>query len=176
MSAAHHFSGAICQFLRLFAEGIRLAQVRDMDVDVPPSAPPSAPWPSENRSALQRAVLAYERASTARRPRRRRTLKLEAEWILLDQIEVRGARYVLARREMRERHVLARLTRREREVLEYLANGHTTKVAAYELGIADATVRVFLVRAIRKLGARTRSEALARYMEALQLQAPIAAE
>ena len=41
-------------------------------------------------------------------------------------------------------------------------------VAAYELGIADATVRVLLVRAIRKLGACDRREAVARYVEAVR--------
>src|SRR5258706_8480698 len=103
-------------------------------------APPSSASHATSRSALETAVLAYEGASAPpRRGRARRIRESEAGWLLVDQIDVRGARYVLARRDDPNRGV-ERLTARERQVLRFLAEGHTTKVAAYELGIADATV------------------------------------
>jgi len=55
------------------------------------------------------------------------------------------------------------LTGREREVLAFAAAGNTTKLIAFELGIADATVRVLLKRAAKKLGARNRRDAIARF-------------
>lgn len=41
--------------------------------------------------------------------------------------------------------------------------GHSDKVIAYELGLSASTVRVLIHRAIRKLGATTRRDALARF-------------
>ena len=137
-----------------------------MDIDASPTPPGSR----SNRSELERAVLGYE-GRPKRRRKRRKTLRsrvggVEAEWTFVDQIEVRGARYVLAKRELASGPRIDRLTARELEVLRFLAEGHTTKVAAYELGIADATVRVLVVRAIRKLGVSNRREAVECYLEA----------
>jgi DNA-binding CsgD family transcriptional regulator len=116
-------------------------------------------------SALKRAVLAYEAArSNARRPKRLPPDCFGPSWSLVAQVEVRGTRYALARRVLPRAHGVERLTPREIQVLELIASGHTSKVTAYELGIADATVRVLLVRAARKLGARSRSEAIARFV------------
>ena len=55
------------------------------------------------------------------------------------------------------------LSARERAVLAHLAAGHHDKLIAYELGLADSTVRVLVFRAMRKLGVATRSEAVARF-------------
>jgi DNA-binding CsgD family transcriptional regulator len=55
------------------------------------------------------------------------------------------------------------LSRREREVLELAARNLTNKEIAFELGLAAATVRVLLVRAAEKLGARGRNQAVAHF-------------
>lgn len=52
------------------------------------------------------------------------------------------------------------LTPREREVLERLALGRTGSEAARELGISPETVRVHVRNAMRRLGARTRVQAI----------------
>ena len=55
---------------------------------------------------------------------------------------------------------LGRLTTREAEVLKHAMGGRTSKAIAYELQIADSTVRVLLWRAARRLGVRSRRELL----------------
>jgi RNA polymerase sigma factor (sigma-70 family) len=44
-----------------------------------------------------------------------------------------------------------RLSNRERQIIELLAGGLTGKEVAFELGIADSTVRVLHARARKKL-------------------------
>jgi DNA-binding NarL/FixJ family response regulator len=48
------------------------------------------------------------------------------------------------------------LTPREREVIEIVTGGRSHKEAAFELGVADATVRVLYARAMKKLGRSNR--------------------
>jgi DNA-binding CsgD family transcriptional regulator len=57
---------------------------------------------------------------------------------------------------------LERLTVREREILETVARGRTNIQIAFELGIAGATVAKHLEHVYEKLGARTRTAAVAR--------------
>ena len=52
------------------------------------------------------------------------------------------------------------LSEREREVLWRLSGGHESKAIAFEMGLADSTVRVLLVRIAAKLGAHSRAELL----------------
>jgi DNA-binding CsgD family transcriptional regulator len=54
------------------------------------------------------------------------------------------------------------LTLRERDVLARALAGDSSKVIAYDLGLAHSTVRVLLARAAKKLGARSPGELLAR--------------
>lgn len=58
------------------------------------------------------------------------------------------------------------LSDREIEVLRHLAQGRQNTQIAFEMGIAEITVRKHLRTARRKLRARTREEALARAMRA----------
>jgi two-component system response regulator DesR len=58
----------------------------------------------------------------------------------------------------------APLTRRQREVLGAFARGLLTKEIARELGVSEATVKTHLARACERLGARTRAQAVARYV------------
>ena len=57
----------------------------------------------------------------------------------------------------------ARLTRREEEVLQLMAEGTSTKVMAEALFIGEATVRHHVQSILRKLGAHSRLEAVAKY-------------
>jgi DNA-binding CsgD family transcriptional regulator len=133
--------------------------------------------PHERRLVLELAALAYEQAGdrAARPAVRIRAAHSDVEWIVVDQVDVAGKRYVLAERREEPRSGVDRLTPRERQVLTFLARGDTTKLVAYELGIADATVRVLLVRAVKKLGARDRREAVARFAEAMRSDEPMVA-
>jgi DNA-binding NarL/FixJ family response regulator len=71
-----------------------------------------------------------------------------------------GQRYIVARRNEPATFDPVALTARETEVLTYARLGHHNKAIAYELGVADSTVRVLLARAAAKLGARGRQELL----------------
>ena len=53
------------------------------------------------------------------------------------------------------------LTERERGILELVAHGQTSKEIAHSLGIATQTVKLHVVHAARKLGAKNRAEAVA---------------
>lgn len=52
-----------------------------------------------------------------------------------------------------------RLTKREQEVLELLARGRSNKRIAFELGIAEKTVKAHVGRLLAKLGVADRTEA-----------------
>jgi DNA-binding CsgD family transcriptional regulator len=81
-------------------------------------------------------------------------------WSLVDRIESDGRRYVLARENEPSAPGPPKLTAREKQVIGYARLGHHNKLIAYELGIADSTVRVLLGRAAAKLGVRTREALL----------------
>lgn len=59
------------------------------------------------------------------------------------------------------------LTPRQRQVLGGYARGLATKEIARELGLSEATVKTHLARACERLGARSRSQAVARYVASL---------
>ncbi len=118
------------------------------------------------RELLRRAVLELERS---RGPLRQadpdasleaRKALVGARWSLVDRVELDGRRYVLARENGPRAHGPEALSARERQVLAYAKLGHHNKLIAYELGIADSTVRVLLARASNKLGVKTRDELL----------------
>jgi DNA-binding CsgD family transcriptional regulator len=81
-------------------------------------------------------------------------------WSLVDQIDHGGHRYIIARKNDPAAAGPAALTAREKQVIGYARLGHHNKLIAYDLGIADSTVRVLLARAAAKLGVRTREELL----------------
>ena len=82
-------------------------------------------------------------------------------WTLVDQFEMGGHRYVVARENAPHLEGPVLLTPRERQVVSLATLGCTNKVIAYELGLAYATVRVLMARACAKAGASKRSELLA---------------
>ena len=56
-----------------------------------------------------------------------------------------------------------RLSEREHQVMTQVHLGHSDKEIAYELGLSVSTVRVLIHRAMQKLGAENRRDALARF-------------
>ncbi|HYY02626.1 MAG TPA: helix-turn-helix transcriptional regulator [Gaiellaceae bacterium] len=70
---------------------------------------------------------------------------------------------ILQRTDRRRREDAARLlTAREREILRAIAAGQTTPEIADRLFVSPHTVRKHVEHILAKLGARTRSEAVAR--------------
>jgi DNA-binding NarL/FixJ family response regulator len=68
----------------------------------------------------------------------------------------------LARRAREGAHVAAGLTRRERQVLAMLSEGLTVGQVATRLGISPRTVETHVAKLYRKLGVRTRLQAVSR--------------
>ncbi|GGM38001.1 LuxR C-terminal-related transcriptional regulator [Dactylosporangium sucinum] len=71
------------------------------------------------------------------------------------------------RRDIRGRRAGDELTDRERDVLRLVANGEPTRRIAGQLGISRETVETHIRSGMRKLGARTRTEAAALAIEEL---------
>jgi DNA-binding NarL/FixJ family response regulator len=71
----------------------------------------------------------------------------------------------LVRRARERSRVTRALTRRERDVIRLIAAGLTTRQMATRLGVSEATVETHITRAYRKLGVRTRVQAVARALQ-----------
>ena len=83
---------------------------------------------------------------------------------LLSQQEVIEALRLLSRQRREEReaeHTIGRLTPREREVLQALAEGFSDKEIAERLYVGIGTVRTHITSILRKLGVKSRLQALA---------------
>jgi DNA-binding CsgD family transcriptional regulator len=118
---------------------------------------------------LREAVRTIEKLRTKRERRNgdaavaKWRVRVDARWSLVDAFESDGRRYVVALSNDCPRRGLDALTPREEHVLAYAALEHSNKLIAYELGLAHSTVRVLLARAMRKLGVKSRDEAVAFY-------------
>jgi len=128
----------------------------------------------ESVQALRRAVLTVERA---RRTRRRRSIDgaladwqalVNGRWSLLDHFESDGKRFIVARENEPCMDAPTLLSERERQVVAFAALGHDNKAIAYDLGIAQSTVRVLMSRAAAKLGVRRRSEIIDRFRDVMR--------
>lgn len=127
------------------------------------------------REELRRATVHFDQARTKKgradvelATRRWRPL-VAARWSLLDDFDSDGRRFVLAvENATPTRPLRTALSEREHQVMTQAHLGRTDKVIAYELGLSVSTVRVLLHRAIRKLGAKTRREALVRFEALVQ--------
>ncbi|MGY0233653.1 LuxR C-terminal-related transcriptional regulator [Longispora urticae] len=78
-----------------------------------------------------------------------------------------GLRKHAVRRDRRGPQSDGSLTQRERQVLELVAQGEPTRRIASVLGVSRETVETHIRAGMRKLGARTRTEAAARCLEVL---------
>lgn len=81
---------------------------------------------------------------------------VDGGWALLDSFEQDDRWFVVARR----RPVVdprAALTERERQVLALAVQGHSNKVAAFELGLTTSTIATYLRRALTKLNLASRA-------------------
>lgn len=97
-------------------------------------------------------------------PQRAAAKRLVAgRWSLVDTFEHGGKRYLVAEQNGAAVDAAPDLSPRERTVLAAAAAGHHNKLIAYDLGLADSTVRVLLFRAIRKLGVASRAEAITHF-------------
>lgn len=121
---------------------------------------------AEAREALRDAVITMEKVRGRERhdPQDHALGEWRAlvsgQWSLVDQVEHDGRRYVVARQNEPRAEGPGALSGRERQVLGYALLGHHNKLIAYELGLAQSTVRVLMARAASKLGVHTREELL----------------
>jgi DNA-binding CsgD family transcriptional regulator len=114
--------------------------------------------------ALRRRAIEIDRARSHLRHRDPETALLlwkgllDGEWSLIERFERDGRRYYVACENAPDGRGPRSLTKRERQVVELAARGHTNKLAAYTLGLAEASTSLHLTRALKKLGVRTRAE------------------
>lgn len=120
---------------------------------------------ADARRALRTAVLDVERARTSLRDQPGPALAMwkglvSARWSLVDEFDSHGSKYVVARENAPRPTGLVSLTPTERCVVTYASRGYSTKEIAYTLGISATTVRVLLMRAVRRCGVSGRDELL----------------
>jgi DNA-binding CsgD family transcriptional regulator len=94
--------------------------------------------------------------------------RVAGRWTLVDGFEHDGKRYLLARENEPTVGQPAHLSIRERQIVASAALGRSNKEIAYELGLADSTVRVFIARAAKKLGVNSRDEAVHKFRHLLR--------
>lgn len=83
-----------------------------------------------------------------------------AKWSLIDHFESDGKRYVLAQENSLAIAGFTSFSERERQCVALALQGRPNKSIAYELGVANATVRVLMARAGRKVGTSSRAQLL----------------
>ena len=105
-----------------------------------------------------------DREKAARRANAWKELN-DTRWTLVDKFESDGKRYVLVQQDAERTEAANALSPREHAVLVAAAAGHHNKLIASDLGLASSTVRVLLFRAMRKLGASNRAEAIAMFLK-----------
>ena len=88
-------------------------------------------------------------------------------WFLGSQVDLGtdSAKGLLARRE-RASAMVSKLPERQRQVLQAMANGLLNKQIAYELGIAEKTVKMHRALMLERLGVATSAEAIRIAVEA----------
>ena len=88
-------------------------------------------------------------------------------WFLGSQVDLgRSDPSALAARRARASALVAQLPDRQRQVLQAMANGLLNKQIAYELGIAEKTVKMHRALMLERLGVSTSAEAIRLAVEA----------
>ncbi len=116
-----------------------------------------------HRGALTRTARGIERARSTRRRDDLDSLVswralTEGRWSLVDEIERDGKRVLFALPNAPSVLDPRRLTAMERVVARFVAMGHSNKLIAYELGIAEGTVGAHVHAILEKFGLRRRVE------------------
>lgn len=84
---------------------------------------------------------------------------------MMDHFEKDGRRWVVAVDNRPKCPGIDLLSKREREVLRLAQLGQHNKAIAYNLGLAESTVRVLLMRASAKVGTKSRPALLEKTRE-----------
>jgi DNA-binding CsgD family transcriptional regulator len=121
----------------------------------------------EVRCLLARGVLETDAEQAVPALLRAEQLAEQAGLVMLRGRAQRALRRHSVRRDNRGRRSGDELTDRERAVLRLVAQGEPTRRIAGQLGISRETVETHIRAGMRKLGARTRTEAAALALEAL---------
>lgn len=178
-SAAGPSTAALTAWTRVaahLATGFRLIRSRRARVDAVLDPAGRVQHLGAALTPVERATLsASTRAIEVARGRLRRTNPhraialwkglISGRWTLVDHFDADGRRYVLAKRNVRERpwHTL---THRESTALALAAQGQSHKVIASALGIALTSVSARLARAAEKIGVESRVELVSAYRAA----------
>lgn len=89
------------------------------------------------------------------------------EWFLGSQVDLGSAAHTsLAMRRARAAALVAELPERQRQVLEAMAQGTLNKQIAFDLGIAEKTVKMHRMLLLERLGGVTTAEAIRIAVEA----------
>jgi len=81
---------------------------------------------------------------------------LDGTWSLIERFESDNRRILIAQRNHPAVRRRRALSERERAIVSLLAAGHSVKVCAYELGLAQSTTSELANSAMRKLGVPSR--------------------
>jgi DNA-binding CsgD family transcriptional regulator len=114
------------------------------------------------RAALREAARRIDRARGRARADAEEALALwralvDGKWSLIERFESDGRRILIARRNDPTTRKLRALNDRERKVVSLLAVGHSLKLCAYELGLAQSSTSEVARSAMRKLGVPSRA-------------------
>ena len=90
----------------------------------------------------------------------------ELEWFLGSQVDLGDGESLLAARRARAAEKVKALSRRQREILAGMSRGQLNKQIAWELGIAEKTVKMHRALMLERLGVATSAEAIRLAVEA----------
>jgi DNA-binding CsgD family transcriptional regulator len=118
--------------------------------------------------ALRQAARAIDRARGTRLRDPRAAVELwrclvEGRWSLVDRFDSDGRHFLIARRNPPPTLVIRELSGAQQQVAALAAQGRSNKLIAYELGLSVGTVATHLMRALRKLGIRSRVQLISEW-------------
>jgi DNA-binding NarL/FixJ family response regulator len=90
----------------------------------------------------------------------------ELEWFLGSQVDLGEGESLLAARRARAAAKVKELSRRQAEILAAMSRGQLNKQIAWDLGIAEKTVKMHRAMMLERLGVATSAEAIRLAVEA----------
>lgn len=90
----------------------------------------------------------------------------DLSWFLGSQVDLGEGESLLATRRARAAAQVKALSRRQREILGHMSQGKLNKQIAWELGIAEKTVKMHRALMLERLGVATSAEAIRLAVEA----------